>query len=226
MRLLFAEDEKELSNAVSAILRHNNYSVDAVYNGLDAIDYLEFGEYDGVILDIMMPGADGITVLKKIRASGNNVPVLLLTAKSELDDKVLGLDCGADDYLTKPFAAKELLARIRAMLRRREGSAASLIKAGNVSLDKNSFELSGPLGTVKLANKEYQMAEMFMENPGRIISAERFLEKIWGFDSDAEQNTVWVYISNLRKKLAKIGSSAQIKVSRNIGYFMEVPADD
>ncbi len=226
MRLLFAEDEKELSNAVSAILRHNNYSVDTVYNGLDAIDYLEFGEYDGVILDIMMPGVDGITVLKKIRASGNNVPVLLLTAKSELDDKVLGLDCGADDYLTKPFAAKELLARIRAMLRRREGSAASLIKAGNVSLDKNSFELSGPLGTVKLANKEYQMAEMFMENPGRIISAERFLEKIWGFDSDAEQNTVWVYISNLRKKLAKIGSSAQIKVSRNIGYFMEVPADD
>ncbi len=226
MRLLFAEDEKELSNAVSAILRHNNYSVDAVYNGLDAIDYLEFGEYDGVILDIMMPGADGITVLKKIRSSGNNVPVLLLTAKSELDDKVLGLDCGADDYLTKPFAAKELLARIRAMLRRREGSAASLIKAGNASLDKNSFELSGPLGTVKLANKEYQMAEMFMENPGRIISAERFLEKIWGFDSEAEQNTVWVYISNLRKKLAQIGSSAQIKVSRNIGYFMEVGADD
>lgn len=226
MRLLFAEDEKELSNAVSAILRHNNYSVDAVYNGLDAIDYLEFGEYDGVILDIMMPGADGITVLKKIRSSGNNVPVLLLTAKSELDDKVLGLDCGADDYLTKPFAAKELLARIRAMLRRREGSVASLIKAGNASLDKNSFELSGPLGTVKLANKEYQMAEMFMENPGRIISAERFLEKIWGFDSEAEQNTVWVYISNLRKKLAQIGSSAQIKVSRNIGYFMEVGADD
>ena len=186
MRLLFAEDEKELSNAVSAILRHNNYSVDTVYNGIDAIDYLELGEYDGVILDIMMPGADGLTVLKKIRAAGNNVPALLLTAKSEIDDKVFGLDCGADD----------------------------------------SFELIGPLGSVKLANKEYQMAEMFMENPGRVISAERFLEKIWGFDSDTEQNTVWVYISNLRKKLAKIGSNAQIKVSRNVGYFMEAGTDD
>lgn len=226
MRLLFAEDEKELSNAVSAILRHNNYSVDTVYNGIDAIDYLELGEYDGVILDIMMPGADGLTVLKKIRAAGNNVPALLLTAKSEIHDKVFGLDCGADDYLTKPFVAKELLARIRAMLRRRGGTAESTVKTGNISLDKNSFELIGPLGSVKLANKEYQMAEMFMENPGRVISAERFLEKIWGFDSDTEQNTVWVYISNLRKKLAKIGSNAQIKVSRNVGYFMEAGTDD
>lgn len=226
MRLLFAEDEKELSNAVSAILRHNNYSVDTVYNGIEALEYLEYGEYDGVVLDIMMPGADGITVLKKIRAAGNNVPVLLLTAKSELDDKVLGLDCGADDYLTKPFAAKELLARIRAMLRRRSGTADSTVKAGDISLDKNSFELCGPHGSVKLANKEYQMAEMFMENPGIIISADRFLEKVWGFDSDAEQNTVWVYISNLRKKLAKIGSNMQIRVSRNIGYFLEAELND
>lgn len=221
MRILFAEDERELSNAVCAILKHNGYSVDAVYNGLDAIDYLETGIYDGVVLDIMMPGADGITVLRKLRADGNNVPVLMLTAKAEVDDRVLGLDSGADDYLTKPFAAKELLARIRAMTRRRDENVSAQPAFANLSLNRTSFELSTPNGSIKLANKEYQMMEMLMESKGIIISADRFMDKIWGYDSEAEQNVVWVYISNLRKKLASLGAQAQIKVSRNLGYYLE-----
>lgn len=155
MRLLLAEDEKALSNALVTIFKHNNYSVDAVYNGQDALDYLESGIYDGVILDIMMPKVDGITVLKKIRAVGTPVPVLMLTAKSEIDDRVLGLDCGADDYLTKPFASKELLARVRAMTRRQTKSRDSVLSFQNLSLDRSTYELSSETGVVRLANKEF-----------------------------------------------------------------------
>lgn len=222
MRLLLAEDEKELSRALVTIFRHNNYSVDAVYDGAEALEYLRTGIYDGVILDIMMPKADGLTVLKNIRENGNKVPVLLLTAKSEIDDRVSGLDCGADDYLTKPFAAKELLARIRAMTRRRsEDLSSPVLKFADLSLDRSSCELSAPGGKIRLANKEFQMLEMLMSDPGQIISAERFMDKVWGFDSEAELNVVWVYISNLRKKLASIGSKAAIKASRNLGYSLE-----
>lgn len=221
MRLLLAEDEKELSEALTAILKHNNYSVDAVDNGIDAYDYLGGDNYDGAILDIMMPGMDGITVLKRIREEGNQVPVLILTAKSEIDDRVLGLDSGADDYLSKPFAAKELLARIRAITRRRTESISSVLKCGNISLDCASLELSSAKDTYRLPNKEYQMMEMLMSNPGQIIPPERFMEKIWGYDSEVEVNVVWVHISYLRKKLAALGADIRIKAVRGRGYSLE-----
>lgn len=221
MRLLLAEDEKDLSNALVAILKHNNYSVDAVYNGTDAVDYLESEIYDCAILDIMMPGLDGISVLKTIRKRGIPTPILILTAKSEVDDKVLGLDSGADDYLTKPFETKELLARIRAITRRKFDSSDSLLTFGNLTLDCATYELYTDSGRFRLTNKEYQLMEMFMLNPKIILSLERIYEKIWGFDSEAEKNVVWVYLSFLRKKLIQIGSSAEIKVMRKSGYMLE-----
>lgn len=225
MRLLLAEDEKELSRALAVIFKHNNYTVDMAYDGQEALDYLERGIYDGVVLDIMMPKVDGITVLKKIREKGNPVPVLLLTAKSEIDDRVLGLDSGADDYLTKPFAAKELLARVRAMTRRQTDKSDTVLSFGNIKLDRAAFELSSGSNSYRLANKEFQIMEMLLSNPGQIISAERLMDKIWGYDSDAELNVVWVYISYLRKKLKAIGADVQIKASRNLGYSLEADND-
>lgn len=226
MRLLLAEDEKSLSRAVKAILEKNNFSVDAVYDGAEALEYLESGNYDGVIMDVMMPKMDGITALKKLRTAGNMVPVLILTAKSEIDDKVEGLDSGANDYLTKPFDTKELLARIRAMTRSANANihADSSMHVGNIMLDTASYELSSPSGSYKLANKEYQMMEMMMANPKQLISTERFMEKIWGYDSEAEINVVWVYISYLRKKLEALNADIQIKATRNAGYSLEEKA--
>lgn len=221
MRLLLAEDEKSLSKVLTAILERNNYSVDAAYDGQEALDYLEADNYDGVILDIMMPKVDGITVLQEIRKKGNLIPVLLLTAKSEVDDKVLGLDAGANDYLTKPFNSRELLARIRAMTRIQTTQANSQLKIGNVTLDRATYELSTPSGSYRLANKEFQMMEMLMSNPKKLISSERFMEKIWGYDSEAEINVVWVYISYLRKKLTALHADVHIKAMRNAGYTLE-----
>ena len=188
MRLLLAEDEKALSKALTAILERNNYSVDAVYDGQSALEYLETDNYDGVILDIMMPKIDGLTVLRKVREKGNLIPILLLTAKSEVDDKVEGLDAGANDYLTKPFHSKELLARIRAITRTQAAQTTSKLTFGNVTLDQATFELSTAKGSFRLANKEFQMLELMMSNPHQLISSERFLEKIWGYDSDTEIN--------------------------------------
>lgn len=221
MRLLFAEDEKALSKALTAILERNHYTVDAVYDGQSALDYLDTDNYDGVILDIMMPEVDGLSVLKRIRHQGNLVPVLLLTAKSEVDDKVQGLDAGANDYLAKPFDSKELLARIRAMTRAQTAQTSSKIKIGNVTLDRASYELSTPAGSFRLANREFQMLELLMSNPHQIISSERFMEKIWGYDSEAEINVVWVYISYLRKKLTALHADVSIKATRNAGYSLE-----
>ncbi len=221
MRLLLAEDERALSKALTAILERNNYSVDAVYDGEAALAYLKADNYDGVILDIMMPKMDGITVLRELRNSGNRIPVLLLTAKSEIDDKVEGLDSGANDYLTKPFHTKELLARIRAMTRIQTVQSDSRLRMGNVTLNQGTFELSTPSGSFRLANKEYQMLELLMNNPGNLITSERFMEKIWGYDSEAEINVVWVYISYLRKKLAALHADIEIKVTRNAGYSLE-----
>ena len=220
MRILFAEDERSLSRAVVHILEKSNYSVDPVYDGEEALDYLETGDYDAAVLDIMMPKMDGITVLKKIREKGNPIPVLMLTAKAEIDDKVLGLDSGANDYLTKPFAAKELLARIRAMTRS-PMTADSRLSFGNITLDRATFELASPTGNFKLANKEFQMMEILMSNPRQLVSTERLMEKIWGYDSDAEINVVWVYISYLRKKLTALNATSQIKAKRNAGYSLE-----
>lgn len=224
MRILLAEDEKALSKALAVILERNNYTVDVVYDGHSALDYLECTDYDGIILDIMMPKVDGITVLKKIREKCIMVPVLILSAKAEIDDKVLGLDSGANDYLTKPFNSQELLARIRAMTRSIGANSGSLLKIGNISLDRATFELKGPNGAYRLANKEYQILEMLMSNPHQLISTERFLEKIWGYDSEAEINVVWVYISYLRKKLTAIKANVQIKAIRNAGYILEEAA--
>lgn len=224
MRILLAEDERELSNALAAILKHNHYSVDAVYHGADALEYLRTGNYDALILDIMMPEIDGMTVLRTLRAGGNKIPVLILSARSEIDDRVLGLDCGADDYLTKPFAAKELLARLRAITRRQGEGADDVgngLSFGNISLDRAKFELSSPFGALRLANKEFQMLEMLMMNPGQLISTEHFMEKIWGFDSEAELNVVWVNLSYLRKKLSSVHANVRIKAARNQGYFLE-----
>lgn len=220
MRILLAEDERPLARAIVKIFEKNNYSADAVYNGEDALEYLRTENYDVAVLDIMMPKMDGITVLKKIRQAGNAIPVLMLTAKSEIDDKVLGLDSGANYYLTKPFNTKELLATIRAITRS-QNAGDSKLTVGNITLDTATFELSSPAGSFRLANKEFQMIEMFMANPRHIISAEHFMEKIWGLDSDAEINVVWVYISYLKKKLAALQADVQIKTSRNIGYSLE-----
>ena len=221
MRILLAEDERSLSRAVIALLEKNNYSADAVYDGAEALEYLAAENYDAVILDIMMPKMDGLTVLRKLRQQGSRIPVLLLTAKSEVEDKVLGLDTGANDYLTKPFATAELLARIRAMTRSQTTQTSSCLSFGNVTLDQATFELSSPSGSFRLANKEYQMLELLMRNPGQVIPTERFLEKIWGYDSEAELNVVWVYISYLRKKLTALHADIQIKATRNAGYSLE-----
>ena len=220
MKLLLAEDELSLSRALVHILEKNNYNVDPVYNGNDALDYIENGNYDAVILDIMMPGIDGITVLKKLRPHGNQIPILILSAKSEIDDKVLGLDSGANDYLTKPFDSKELLARIRTMTRSVQ-AVDSKLSFGNITLDRASYELSSTTDSFRLANKEFQMMELLMTNPKQLVSTERFFEKIWGYDSDAEINVVWVYISYLRKKLTALNANIQIKATRNAGYSLE-----
>ncbi len=224
MRILLAEDEKALAKAIVKIFEKNNYSADAVYDGEEALAYIESGNYDVAVLDIMMPKLDGISVLKKVRASGNRIPILMLTAKSEIEDRVLGLDSGANDYLPKPFDTRELLARIRAITRTKEETDTKL-GFGNITLDMATFELSSPTGSFRLANKEYQMMEYFLSNPRRIISAEQFMEKIWGYDSDAEINVVWVYISYLRKKLTALGADIAIKASRNAGYSLEVCDD-
>lgn len=217
MRVLLAEDEKALSKALVKIFESNNYSIDAVYDGEEALDYFEGGNYDAVILDIMMPKVDGITVLKKIRESGSNLPVLMLTAKAEIDDKVLGLDSGANYYLTKPFDAKELLAAVRAITRS-DHEVDTKISFGNLTLDRANYELATPSGNVTLANKEFQMMEMLMANPGKVISVDAFMDHIWGYDTETESNVVWVYVSYLRKKLAAIGSDVKIKALRNTGY--------
>lgn len=223
MKLLLAEDEKSLSRAIVTILKKNNYTVDAAYDGMEALAYIDTNEYDGIILDVMMPRLDGIGVLKKLRAQGNVTPVIMLTAKAEVEDKVLGLDTGANDYLTKPFDAKELLARIRAMTRSTTGTvqADTKLRLGNITLDSANFELSSPMGRFTLANKEFQMLELLMRNPNQIISGEQFMDKIWGFDTTAESNVVWTYVSYLRKKLAALKADVEIKARRNAGYYLD-----
>ena len=220
MRILLAEDERALSKAIVKIFEKNNYSADAAYDGEEALAYLESGCYDVAVLDIMMPKMDGITVLKKIRAAGNQVPVLMLTAKSDIEDRVLGLDSGANDYLPKPFDTRELLARIRSITRSKTQTDTKLTM-GNITLDRATFELSSPTGNFRLANKEYQMMEYLMVNPHRVLSTDMLMEKIWGWDNEAEINVVWVYISYLRKKLTALGANIQIKSSRNAGYSLE-----
>lgn len=220
MRLLVAEDERDLNRLIVKTLEKAGYGVDACFDGEEAQYFLEHTDYDAAILDIMMPGVDGIGVLKRLRERGSDLPVLLLTARAEVEDKVLGLDSGANDYLTKPFAAQELLARIRAMTRACAQDT-SFLRMGNISLNRATFELSSPSGNFRLARKEFQMMEMLLSHPRTLIPTERFMERIWGYDNEAEIHVVWVYISYLRKKLATLGANVQIKVSRNAGYSLE-----
>ncbi|ONI46290.1 two-component system response regulator [Candidatus Epulonipiscioides gigas] len=220
MRILICEDEKQLANILVAILQHNHYSTDVVNDGLSALDYIATGNYDGIILDIMMPKLDGIGVLKKIRANGINIPVLILSAKSQIDDKILGLDHGANDYLTKPFDMGELLARIRAMTRK-PAQTNIFLTFGNITLNTASFELSSEISNIKLPNKEFQILELLMSSKGHVISTDKFAERIWGYENEVDITTIWVYISNLRKKLSSLNSNVQIKSVRGAGYRME-----
>ncbi len=221
MKILIAEDDTSLRKVLVSILQKNNYSVEAVDNGGDALSYLTSGLYDAAILDIMMPVMDGVTVLVRARQEHNTTPVLLLTAKSEIDDKITGLDAGANDYLTKPFDMRELLARIRVLTRKINVQQDNTISFGNTSINTQSFELSAPSGSYRLANKEYQTMLLFMRNPRVVISPSRVLENIWDPDSRAEDNTVWTYISYLRRKLEAIGADIQIRNVRGAGYILE-----
>ena len=220
MKILLAEDERSMARGIARILEKNNYHIDAVYNGIVAVNYLLDGDYDAVILDIMMPGMNGFEVLKKIREKGISIPVMFLTAKAGIDDKVQGLDGGANDYLTKPFNARELLARMR-VLTRGQNSIDSRLSFGNIILDRVAFKLYSQSGSFTLTNKEFQIMEILLSNPSCVVSAERFLEKIWGYDAESDVNVVWVYISYLRKKLGLLQANIQIKTTRNAGYSLE-----
>ena len=222
MKLLYAEDERSLSEAVVDVLEYHKYKVDAVYDGREALDYARNDRYDGIILDVMMPEKSGFEVLRALRAEGNKTPILLLTAKSEVEDRIQGLDLGADDYLPKPFAMGELLARVRAMLRRREDFTPDLLTMGNLSLDRQSYTLMVGDRRMLLPNLEYQMMELFLLNRGIYLSTEDILVKVWGYDTEAEIGIVWVYISYLRKKLASLGANVVIRAKRNIGYTLEL----
>lgn len=219
MRILIAEDERDLAEAIKRVFEYNLYDVDVVHDGASALGELNKTKYDAAVIDIMMPKMDGISVVKELRANGNSTPVLILTAKAEIDDKVDGLDAGADDYLTKPFVVKELLARIRALTRRTSDSVSHLT-IGNTTLDSESFELCAN-GSIRLTSKEFRLMEHLIKNKNMLLSTEKLMESIWGSDSDAEINVVWVFISSLRKKLESIGSDHTIKAVRGVGYRLE-----
>ena len=220
MRILLAEDDKELSNAVTRVLKVSNYDVDQAYDGQEALDYIDYMKYDVIIMDIMMPKMDGITCVKRIREKKCHTPIIMLTAMSETDDKVNGLDAGADDYLTKPFVVKELLARIRALLRR-DSTIVDNYSIGNVVLDSQTFEIKNGNKSQRLTAKEYKLMELLIRNKNQIISTERIMDDIWDLDSDAEINVVWVFISSLRKKLEQIDADHMIKAVRGLGYRLE-----
>ena len=210
-----------MSDAVTEVLRHKNYIVDAVYDGQEALDYIMNDVYDGIILDIMMPKLSGLQVLSEIRSKGVNTPVMLLTARGEISDKVEGLNAGADDYLSKPFAMPELIARVGALVRRSGELVPDELKMGNISLNRTSYELSSQSGAIRLSKKEYLTMEMLMKNRERPISTESLMARIWGYESEAEMNVVWVYISYLRKKLSALDADIQISALRGRGYILE-----
>ena len=222
MRLLVVEDETQLADALTEILKRNKYFVDTAYDGIDGLDCALSDVYDCILLDIMLPGMNGMEILKRLRSAKISTPVLLLTARSVNDDKINGLDCGADDYLTKPFITGELLARIRALTRRKgELIDDNRITFNDLDLNKNSCSVSCNSNDVKLSLKEFQIMELLMTNPHQILPKERIIEKIWGYESDVEYNNIEVYISFLRKKLSAIGCDAFIKTARGIGYSLE-----
>lgn len=221
MRILIAEDEPDLAEALTVFFEKNNFSVDTVGNGFDAYEYASVGGYDAIILDIMMPKLNGIEVLRKLRNEGVKTPVMMLTAKAQKDDRIEGFNSGADDYLPKPFEPDELICRVRAMLRRSEEYRPTVLTYGDITLDPSSGMLSCGDKSIRLSGREFQLMEMFMRSPKTVFSADRIMEKIWGWDSDAEINVVWVHISNLRKKLKAIGSKTSVYANRGLGYALE-----
>ena len=221
MRILLADDEPEITRALKTMLERMQYTVDVAADGREALEVLEHVLYDAVGLDIMMPGLDGLSVLRHMRASGNSTPTLLLTAKSEIDDRVAGLDAGADDYLPKPFSSTEFLARVRALLRRRPAFVREKLQFRGLTLDTASCMLSCGDRALRLSGKEFQMMELLLRNPGVVLSAQTFLERIWGFGSEAEINVVWVNIAYLRRKLSALGSAVTIRSVRGVGYTLE-----
>ena len=222
MRILIAEDEVTIARVLKVMLEKNKYAVDMVHNGSDALDYIQAVGYDALVLDIMMPGKDGIEVLKADRAEGNTTPALFLTAKAEVADRVVGLDAGADDYLPKPFAPDELICRVRAMLRRSGEYRPTVLTFGDAALDCSTGMLTCAGQSVRLSGREFQVMELFLRSPQVVLSADRIMERVWGWDNEAEINVVWVNISNLRKKLRSIGSHVTIRASRGLGYLLEV----
>ena len=222
MRILVADDERDMAAALEAILKREHYSVDVVHDGRDALDYGLAENYDCLVLDIMMPVQNGLEVLHLLREQGVSTPVLLLTAKGQAADRIQGLNMGADDYLPKPFVMGEFVARVRALTRRGGAFTPNLLSVGDITLNRSSFELSAHGASVRLGNKEFQMLELLMRQRGRFISAEQMMERIWGYESDAEINVVWAYISYLRRKLSALGSQVRIAVSRGRGYHLEV----
>ena len=221
MRILIAEDEVTIARALKVMLEKNKYAVDMVHNGNDALDYIQAGTYDALVLDIMMPGKDGIEVLKIARRLGYTTPTLFLTAKAEVEDRVAGLDAGADDYLPKPFAASEFLARVRALTRRSSAYTPPELSFGNVTLDRGQYMLRGPSNEVRLNNKEYQLLELFLRHPHQVFSSEHLMEKVWGLDSEADMDVVWTYIGFLRRKLKQVGGDIEIRTIRGAGYALE-----
>lgn len=221
MRLLIVEDHPDIAKALSTILTKHNYSVDVLYSGDLVFDYIETGAYDGLILDLMLPGMDGLEVLRKLRQNNYTLPVLILTAKGELEDRVAGLDTGADDYLCKPFAMTELLARVRAMLRRTEHYSGEQKEFAGVTLNRTTYKIQFQSRGLHLVNREFQLMELFFSNSDKIITTEMILDKVWGLDSEVDTSTVWVYISNLRKKLQALEAPLQIRAIRGVGYVLE-----
>ena len=225
MRLLIAEDEQDLAEALGIFFEKNQFTVDVVYDGRSAYDYALTGNYDAIILDVMMPKMNGFDVLQRIRENGIQIPVMMLTAKAEKDDRITGFNSGADDYLPKPFEPDELICRVRAMLRRGGEYHATVLSFGDVQLDCGSNQLICGEKSVSLSSREFQVMELFLRNPQVVFSADRIMERVWGWDSDAEINVVWVHISNLRKKLKSIGSKVNIRANRGLGYLLEAEHD-
>ena len=223
MKLLYAEDEPAMAEAVTDILEYHNFTVDTVYDGAEALAYAREEHYDGIILDVMMPKMDGFSVLRELREAGDRTPVLLLTAKAEVEDRIAGLDLGADDYLPKPFATGELLARVRAMLRRREDYTPDVLCCGDLALNTSNAELQCGGQSVVLPKLEFKLMELLMNNRGICLSTEDILTKVWGYETDADIGVVWVYLSYLRKRLASLGSAVEIRARRGVGYTLEVP---
>jgi two-component system response regulator ArlR len=225
MKLLLAEDEQAMAEAVADVLEYHGYLVDTVSNGLEALDYATNESYDGIVMDIMMPKLDGLEALRRMRKKGVTAPVLLLTARAQVEERIEGLDAGADDYLPKPFAMGELLARVRTMLRRREEYIPDILEFGNISLDCAAKTLAGPRGGFSPTRLEYRLLELFLRSPGSVFSTETIMSRVWGYDSDADTATVWTTISNLRKKLEAAGANVKISSKRAVGYTLEVCHD-